>query len=191
MTFSAPVLFICVAALFLLAAYTAFLLRKGKLTPQVTMRWLLASIVSIAAVLFWGRLPFISFTANLNDREMLVVLTIIIFVFFSFLILECLSIISKHTNQIRRLTQEIALMKAQNGTAPSHQLQAGRPREFTTPSQAEPDNATIKSKAKTKLSVSAQDVLLFLWIALWVGLYVCQDCFPACIKEMLTANYKG
>lgn len=101
----------CLGVLALLLLYTLWLMRSGRLDAHVTVRWILAECAAILAVLLWGRLPFIAYTSALGDRELLVVLAVILFCLFAFLMLDCLSRISAQTHQIKRLTQELALLR--------------------------------------------------------------------------------
>jgi hypothetical protein len=109
----------CLSALFLLLAYTLWLLRSGRLNAHTTVRWVLAEGFAILAVLLWGKLPIISFTSSMGDRELLVVLAVIIFCLITFLMLDSLVRISAHTHQIKRLTQELALLQEQVRKSPS------------------------------------------------------------------------
>ena len=110
-TFSFAVQSVCIGALSLLFGYTLWLMRTGRLNAHVTVRWVLAESFALIAVLLWRFLPLFSFTSNLGDRELLVVLAVVFFVFIAFLILDCLVRISTHTHQIKLLTQELALLR--------------------------------------------------------------------------------
>lgn len=110
-SFSFTVQSACLGVLALLLLYTLWLMRSGRLDAHVTVRWILAECAAILAVLLWGRLPFIAYTSALGDRELLVVLAVILFCLIAFLMLDCLSRISAQTHQIKRLTQELALLR--------------------------------------------------------------------------------
>lgn len=110
-TFSFTVQSVCLGGLALLFGYTLWLMRTGRLNAQVTVRWVLAEIAAILAVLLWRWLPLIGITSTLVDRELLVILAVVFFVFIAFLILDCLVRISTHTRQIKLLTQELALLQ--------------------------------------------------------------------------------
>jgi hypothetical protein len=110
-TFSFTVQIVSLGGLVLLFGYTLWLMRTGRLNAQVTVRWILAESVAILAVLLWRWLPLISVTSTMGDRELLVVLAVVFFVFIAFLILDCLVRISTHTRQIKLLTQELALLR--------------------------------------------------------------------------------
>lgn len=110
-TFSFTVQSICFGALALLFGFTLWLMRTGRLNVHVTVRWVLAESAAILAVLLWRWLPLFSVTSTLGDRELLVILAVVFFVFIAFLILDCLVRISTHTHQIKLLTQELALLR--------------------------------------------------------------------------------
>lgn len=133
-----------------LLLYTFWLMRAGRLSAHLTVRWMLAEGVAILGVVVWSWLPFFSFTSGLNDRELLVVLAVLLFVLIAFLMLDSLARISTHTHQIKRLTQEVALLRAASaggqdppaatgvavsalikisaGRAPEHEREPGPPR---------------------------------------------------------------
>ena len=177
MIFSPSVLALCLFALFALTLYTFLLLRAGKLTPHITLRWLLTEGVAIVAVILWGRLPFISMTSMLNDRELLVVLAVIFFSLFIFLILESQKYISKHTNQIRRLSQEIALLRAQledqGQGGPLTRAQEGRFDQVSLPCTTSEGPSVAKTPVKTADSgvekgagANALELVCLAWVAL-------------------------
>ena len=110
-TFSFAVQSTCLGVLALLFGYTLWLMRSGRLSAHVTVRWILAESAAFLAVLLWRWLPMFSYTSSLGDRELLVVLAVIFFSLIAFLILDCLVRISTHTHQIKLLTQELALLR--------------------------------------------------------------------------------
>jgi hypothetical protein len=110
-TFSSTVQIVCFGVLALLLGYTLWLMRTGRLNAHVTVRWVLAEGAAFLAVLLWRTLPLFNVTSTLGDRELLVILTVVFFVFTAFLILDCLVRISTHTRQIKLLTQELALLR--------------------------------------------------------------------------------
>ena len=110
-TFSIAVQTVCLGGLALLIGYTMWLMRTGRLNAHVTVRWVLAEGAALLAVLLWRWLPLFSVTSTMGDRELLVILAVVFFVFIAFLILDCLVRISTHTRQIKVLTQELALLR--------------------------------------------------------------------------------
>lgn len=114
-SFSAAVQAASLFSLVCLLLYTLWLMRAGRLSAHLTVRWVLAEGAAILGLVVWSWLPFFSFTSGLNDRELLVILAVLLFVLIGFLMLDSLARISAHTHQIKRLTQEIALLRAAAG----------------------------------------------------------------------------
>jgi hypothetical protein len=110
-SFSLAVQSVCLAMLSALMLYTLWLMRSGRLDAHVTVRWVLAECAAIIAIILWKWLPVFNFTSALGDRELLVVLAVVFFVLIAFLMLDCLVRISTHTNQVKRLSQELALLR--------------------------------------------------------------------------------
>jgi hypothetical protein len=151
----------CLAVLTFLLLYTLWLMRSGRLNAHVTVRWVLAEGAAILAVLLWGRLPLIKYTSALGDRELLVVLAVIFFGLVAFLMLDCLARISAHTFQIKRLTQELALLResaqAKLAVSPVHHGIRRR------------GDSAGESGAKVN---AISDVLLAIWIFACICLYL-------------------
>jgi len=95
--------------------YTLWLMRTGRLSAHLTVRWMLAGGVAILGLIVWSWLPVFAFTSGLDDRELLVILAVLVFVFMAVSMLDSLARISAHTGQIKRLTQELALLRAALG----------------------------------------------------------------------------
>ncbi len=111
--FSSSILGVSLVVLLVLLGYTLLLLRSGQLSPHLAVKWVLTELLIILSVLLWGKLPLFVFTSQIEDRAMMVMLAVLFFVFVVYLILDCLIQISTHTNQIKKLTQEIALLRAE------------------------------------------------------------------------------
>jgi hypothetical protein len=124
--FSGEVQLVCLVALVALLLYTLWLARYGGLNAHVTVRWVIVQIAAILCVLLWRWLPFFEFTSTLQDRQLLLLITVIFFAFTAFLVLDTLVRISRHTEQIKKLTQEVAIQRvridgiASEQTAPSN-----------------------------------------------------------------------
>jgi hypothetical protein len=132
-TFSFTVQSVSIGVLTLLFGYTLWLMRAGRLNAHVTVRWVLAESAAFLAVFLWRWLPFFGVTSTLGDRELLVVLAVVFFVFIAFLILDCLVRISTHTHQIKRLTQELAILRESAGSCrPERRLCNGPWKSDTT-----------------------------------------------------------
>ena len=95
------------------AVYTFWLLRSERLSAHVAVRWVLAECVAMMAVVLWQWLPLFRYTSAMGDRELLMVLAVIFFVLVTFLMLDSLVRISTQSAQIKRLAQEIALLREQ------------------------------------------------------------------------------
>lgn len=134
-SFSFSVRSICVGVIVILMIYTIYLVRSSRLNEHVTVRWILAEIIAIFMILLWGMLPLISFTSTLSDRELLLVLAVIFFGFMAFLILDSHVHISQHTQQIKMLTQELALLRENTYTCPDVKLPQNNIRESDSNSQ--------------------------------------------------------
>ena len=110
-SFSFAVQSISLLVLGSLLIYTVALMRSGRLSAFISVRWIIVEAAAIVAVLVWGRLPLIAFTSSLGDRELLVVLAVLFFGMVAFLMLDSLQRISEHDGRLRRLTQELALLR--------------------------------------------------------------------------------
>ncbi|MBF0527695.1 MAG: hypothetical protein HQK55_00205 [Deltaproteobacteria bacterium] len=177
MTFSTLVLSVSLSILLLLLLYTLWLLRSGLLSPHVTVRWVLVEGFAMLSILLWGRLAFIRVTSALNDRELLVILAVIFFALFSFLVIESMVLISSNRNQLRRVTQELALLKSK---------QQGMPEIILHESPPQPD----VTKGDSKTSHLYRDFFLVAWMLACVLAYHYRNSFPESIQALLTANYK-
>jgi len=155
-------------------------MRSGRLNAHITVRWVLAECAAILAVLLWGRLPFITYTSALGDRELLVVLAVLLFGFFAFLILDCLARISTHTYQIKRLTQELALLRQSPQTERS-----AISVDFSADARA---CGTQGSHINENLT---RDALFVIWIIACIGLYLLEltGSYPTFLLRFLSADY--
>ena len=95
-----------------LFGYTQWLMRTGRLSAHLTIRWLLAEGAAFLAMFFWSMLPFFSLEPGLDGREHLIILVLILCIFIAFLILDSQARTAAHTHEIRQLTEEIALLRA-------------------------------------------------------------------------------
>jgi hypothetical protein len=180
--FSWGVQLVCLAALGSLLVYTLTLVRLGRLSARVTVSWILADLVAIAAILLWGRLPFIGYTATLGDRELLVVLAVLFFSYLAFLMLDSLQRISGQSAQIARLAQQIALLQeaaAAPAARPAQALPAGPSDERREPGPTSEPGALGQ-------------IMLAVWLILCFGTYLVQayDNLPARLHNLMLASYK-
>jgi hypothetical protein len=181
-SFSSAVLTISLLFLASLLAYTLWMMRSGRLSADVAVRWVLAEIVAIGALLLWSWLPLFPITAGLEDRELLVILAVLFFVLIAFLMLDSLARISTQTEQIKRLTQEIALLR-ETVKAHDHTVEPAPRCEILA------NGNTETSKRKPS---SWTTVIAVVWIAGCVGFFVLEmqpALFPV-LKAGLTAGYQ-
>ena len=164
-----------------LLVYTIALMRTGRLSALIAVRWIIAETAAIAAVLVWGRLPVIAFTSSLGDRELLVILAVMFFGFVAFLMLDSLQRISEHSGELRRLTQEVALMRQRLDAA------AGADAETAVLANA----ALTPTPYRTTFGPLAITVMV-MWIVGCVVVYVLEgaDMLPAQVTQLLTAAFK-
>jgi hypothetical protein len=156
-------------------------MRSGRLNAHVTVRWVLAEVAAIGAVVLWGKLPVMTYTSALGDRELLVVLAVLFFGLIAFLMLDSLQRISAQGAQIRRLAQELALLRA----ATESERQGGG-----SPGQ-EPPVAPERHHRRDGRN-TFMIVLLASWVIACVVFYVLQaeGRLPDSITYFLTAAYK-
>lgn len=181
-SFSFGVQSTCLVVLVSLLVYTLALMRTGRLSAHVTVRWVLAEIAAIGAVVLWGRLPVITYTSSLGDRELLVVLAVLFFGLIAFLMLDSLQRISAQGAQIRRLVQELALLQA--GRGESHPA-SGRFGQHDAPTGA---GHVHDARGPGPFAI----MLFVMWVVGCVAAYVLQSegRLPDSITNMLTAAYK-
>ena len=170
----------CLVVLGSLFVYTVALIRSGRVSAFIAVRWIIVELVAICAVLIWGRLPLIAFTASLGDRELLVVLAVILFGLIAFLMLDNLQRISDQNSQLRRLNQEVALLRESVAT--------GGPIAQRGLACDDMDTAPVpKNVAPEPLAVT----VMVMWIAACIAVYVIQSNgdLPASVSRLLTAAF--
>lgn len=197
-SFSLTIQTVCLGLLSCLMLYTLWLLRSGRLSSHVTVRWVLAECAAILALLLWRWLPMFRYTSTMGDRELLVILAVVFFVLVAFLMLDSLVRISAHTHQIKLLTQELALLRAAVDEHESRQGSDG-PADSAPPVGMRtaagtngPERVTSESPSVPARGVhKAQNLLLTLWIVLCLAAYLWQihPGFPGQIKAFLAAGY--
>lgn len=182
-SFSLSVLGVSLTVLMVLLGYTLFLLRTRRISPHLAVRWILTEGIVITAVLLWGRLPLLKYTTQIGDRALLVILAVVFFGFVVYLILECLVQISIHTNQIKRLTQEVALLRAE--------LQNNDP-VVLMDSNVDAAAPTVPAASTQKTKPSRLAIVCGIWICLCMGLYfyLGHPNFPGWLTAFFTAQYK-
>ena len=169
--FSWGVQLVCLAALGSLLVYTLTLVRLGRLSARVTVSWILADLVAVAALLLWGRLPVIGYTSTLGDRELLVVLAVLFFSYLAFLMLDSLQRISGQSAQIARLAQQIALLQEAAAAPAARPVQAppaGPSDERREPGPRPEPAAPLQQPQPGALG----QIVLAVWLILCFGTYL-------------------
>jgi hypothetical protein len=183
--------FVSVALMCGLVVYTVWLLRSERLSAHIAVRWVLAECAAIAAFLLWQWLPLFRYTSAIGDRELLMVLAVIFFVLVTFLMLDSLVRISTQNVQIKRLAQELALLR--------EAVESGQP---LAENPADPSQLPPRLHELTRLDALAQpdgtivmpifmEVGLSVWLLVCVAVFVwqLQPSFPAAFSRLLTAQY--
>jgi hypothetical protein len=183
-SFSLSVQLTCLVMLILLLIYSLMLLRFGRLNAHITVRWVLAECAAILAVILWGKLPIITFTSKMEDRELLVILAVVIFSLVAFFTLDCLTRISSQHRQIVIITQELALLR--------ERVEANA--STSNPSLKEESLIAKGAPADTRSENTnfLRNSLLSIYIILCIGFYLFEmhPSFPALLTHFLSANYR-
>jgi hypothetical protein len=169
MTFAGDIQIVCMGALSILLFYTLWLSRYRGLDTHITVRWVLVQCAAMLAIVLWKWLPIFEFTSRLQDRQLLLVVTVLIFAFTAFLMLDLLVRISRQSVQIKKLVQELAIQRLR--------LDPVAPLE-TPPTRAETtlvrDQADITSDAPhspgASPRLSASQILFLCWLVCIVAL---------------------
>lgn len=177
---------VCLATLALLIVYTLWLSRYRELDGHLTVRWLLIQVTALLTIAFWRWLPFFTVTSTLQERELLLMITVLQFAFVVFLMLDLLVRSSRQSMQIKRLTQEVAIQRTRIDAIAPEPGVSGTPQGDRTP--------TVPSRvAREKLSKAA--ILASLWIVFCIGFSAFETFtfftprFPEALRHFLTANY--
>jgi hypothetical protein len=183
-SFAADVQIVCLGSVLLLIVYTLWLSRYRGLDGHLTVRWLLLLGGALGVVVFWRLLPFFSVTSSLQDRELLLMVTVLLFAFVVFLMLDLLVRSSRQASQIKRLTQELAIQRARIDTIVPEPGPARKQGEI--------------SKAPRHITRGAQSGAILwtsIWIGLTVGLYFFESfgyqspIYPSSFRKFLSAGY--
>ena len=111
MSFSGDIQLVCLGTLSVLLVYTLWLSRYRGLDGHITVRWILLLGGSLLMFGFWRWLPFFNVTSNVQESQLVLGVTVLLFAFVSFLLIDLLLESSRQTVQIKRLTQELAIQK--------------------------------------------------------------------------------
>jgi Uncharacterized conserved protein (DUF2304) len=177
---------VCLATLALLIVYTLWLSRYRGLDGHLTVRWLLIQVAALLTTAFWRWLPFFTVTSVLQERELLLMITVLQFAFVVFLMLDLLVRSSRQSTQIKRLTQEVAIQRTRIDTIAPEPL---------APEALQGDRATVVPSHETPDKSSKARILAGLWIIFCVG-FSCFEIynftgphFPVALRSFLSANY--
>lgn len=183
-SFSLIVQTVCLVLLSGLMFYTLWLMRSGRLNAHVTVRWVLVECAGIFAVVLWKWLPLFKYTSALGDRALLMILAVVFFVLIAFLMLDCLVRISTHTTQVKRLTQELALLR-------TYVEPVGK-EEDSTVAKIPVIVPNVESFKQNNGDLGKRDMLLIFWIVACLGLYLWDiyPGYPETMKAFFTASYQ-
>jgi hypothetical protein len=209
-TFARDVQIVCMGALAILLFYTLWLSRYRGLDSHVTVRWVLVQCAAMLAIVLWKWLPIFEFTSRLEDRQLLLVVTVLIFAFTAFLMLDLLVRISRQSVQIKKLVQELAIQSLRlDSVAP---FEAPPMRAETTSMRDDADivpHAPHSPGTASRLSASGSQILFLCWLVCLVALngillneplsrwlvYTIapskSNTIEATLKPLLTAAYKN
>lgn len=182
-SFAGDIQIVCLGTLALLALYTLSLARYRGLDGHLTVRWLLTLGAAFLTIVFWRWLPFFSITSSLQERELLLMVTVLMFAFVIFLMLDLLVRSSRQSGQIKRLTQELAIQRARLDAIAPEKSYVEQPSVAIGPSQ---DKVGKTGKAS---------IVASLWILLCIGFSVFENfgynspSYPLFLKTFLSAAY--
>ena len=182
-TFAADIQIVCLGSLSLLIVYTLWLSRYRGLDGHLTVRWLLLLGGALLTIIFWRWLPFFNLTSSLQERELLLMITVLLFAFVVFLMLDLLVRNSRQAAQIKRLTQELAIQRARIDSIAPEEKPEGHGAVSRAP----------RVTAGGKTSTAA--VWASIWIMLSVGFYFFDSfgyqsrAYPSSFKKFFSANY--
>lgn len=182
--FSLTIQTVCLMLLSGLMIYTLWLMRSGRLNAHVTVRWVLVELAGFFAVVLWKWLPLFKYTSTLGDRELLMILAVVFFVLIAFLMLDCLVRISTHTTQLKRLTQELALLR-------THVESKGEKDDSISISTSIRTQGAALLQQNSK-NFETKNVALVLWIVVCLVFYLwdISPGYPEAIKAFFTASYQ-
>jgi hypothetical protein len=183
MPFISQIQVVSLAAIILLVAYALWLARYRGLDGHLTVRWLIVLVATGFCIAFWQYLPPFRITSVMQERELLLMVTVGLFALVVFLMLDLLVRSSRHTAQIKRLTQELAIQRERidrlEPVQPVARIEPRKPAEVQMP------------RARGSFVMS----LAWLWIVLCLG-FSAYDTFlyrtkyyPSALRKFLAAAY--
>ena len=182
-SFASDIQLVCLGSLSLLIVYTLWLSRYRGLDGHLTVRWLLIQGGALLTVMFWRWLPVFSITSSMQERALLLMVTVLMFTFVVVLMLDLLVRSSRQSAQIKRLTQELGVQRARvDKLAPDPLMEGMQDAELALP--------PFKGK-----QTSGAEKLIGLWIILCIGFSIFEtfgynwSIYPTALKRLLTAAY--
>lgn len=178
---------VSLATLGFLCVYTLWLSRYRGLDAHITVRWVLVQVVAMLAIIIWRWLPVYTLTSHLQDRELLLLTTVLLFAFVTFLMLDILVRVSKQKDQMKRLVQELAIQRQRIDRIAAPDL---------SPVQSEPDiqlAGDISAQRRTDGGIG--QLFACFWIMICVAFYYIEAAlynspyYPDFVRRFLTANY--
>ena len=106
----------CLAVLLALIFYSIWLIRTQRLNAHIVYSWIIVEGFALIAIIFWKWLPIFGYTSVMDDRSLLMLLATFFFALIAYLMLDCLSRISKLDKKCLRLIQELAILNQKNAS---------------------------------------------------------------------------
>jgi hypothetical protein len=185
--FAGDIQIVCLGSLAVLIVYTLWLSRYRGLDGHLTVRWLLIQGAALLTIIFWRWLPIFSLTSALQDRELLLMVTVLLFAFVVFLMLDLLVRSSRHSAQIKRLTQELAVQRER----------IDRLDPIAAPKEAAEDSAVAQLPPVSAVKVSRGSTTACIWIVACIGFFILETfaydsrAYPEALRKFLMAAYLG
>jgi len=183
-TFAGDIQVVCLGTLTLLIIYTLWLSRYRGLDGHLAVRWLLIQGGALLTIMFWRWLPLFSVTSSLQDRELLLMVTVLLFAFVIFLALDLWVQHPPQSAENKRLTQELAIQRERIDRL-----------VHTQAPEAVGDIPEPELPRHGANRMSRGAVLACLWIILCVGFFMAEimgyksPLYPKVLKAFLTADY--
>lgn len=180
--FQTDIQIVCLGTLGLLILYTLWLSRYRGLNSHLAVRWLLVQGTALLTIVFWQWLPLFTATSSMQDRELLLMVTVVMFAFVVFLMLDLLVRASRHSTEIKRLTQELAIQR--------ERIDRLAPVEKSAENPGFPPSPEVRPTGKP-----GRATIACIWIAACVGFFLAEtfiydsDVYPKALRKFFTAAY--
>jgi hypothetical protein len=183
--FAGDIQIVCLGTLTVLIVYTLWLSRYRGLDGHLTVRWLLIQGAALLTIIFWRWLPIFGLTSSLQDRELLLMVTVLLFAFVVFLMLDLLVRSSRHSAQIKRLTQELAVQRER----------IDRLEPIEAPKDIAGDSPVAELPLASAVKVPGGSTMACIWIVACIGFFLIETfaydsrAYPEALRKFLTAAY--